>query len=118
LTGCVEPTESHAAVVGLEQEVIRFGSTIDTFVVGGGLVRFGIETARAPISWNEFKQSGGIMLREACAFELAGRTVGAHPLDWFCSYEPVPRRSWCCVEEISDVFDLVVLRWAKSARLA
>jgi hypothetical protein len=111
-----EPTANQ--VVGLEDGTIRFGNTIDTFVVGGGLVRFGIGSTAAPVSWKEFKQTGGITMRETRALESAGRKVGADPINWFCSYEAIPRKNWCCIAEISDVVDLVAFRRAKSVRLA
>jgi hypothetical protein len=111
-----EPTANR--VVGLEEGTIRFGNTIDTFVVGGGLVRFGIDRTAAPVSWQEFNQTGGIAMREACALDSAARKIGADPMNWFCSYDAVPRENWCCIEEISDIVDLVAFRWAKSVRLA
>jgi hypothetical protein len=112
-----EPTASKAvidAVTGLP----RTGNMRDTFEQFGGLVRFEIAPNAAFMNWKEYRAFSGISAKHANELEADGKALGADPINWFCSFEPVTRDNWLCIEEIIEPDDPDRFPWKKSTRLS
>jgi hypothetical protein len=111
-----EPTASKAA---LDQTgKYRTGDCQDTFRSGCGFVRLRISPNVKLLSWREYKRLTDMPSTIANEFERDGRELGADPINWFCSFDPVARDNWLSIEEISDPADLAAFRWKKSARFS
>lgn len=83
-------------------------SRAETFEVGRGLVRFGIDETRVPFGWAYHVRTSGIRRKGARQLERAGRACGANPSDWRVSYEPIPVGE-CVVE----VFNAATGEWER-----
>jgi hypothetical protein len=64
-----------------------------------GMARFGIEFTEQLISWNEYKNNSGIPAREHRAMAKVGKEKGAHPNNWYCSFEDIPLNKCVAIEQ-------------------
>lgn len=69
-----------------------------TYVLGGGLARIGVAPEVAPCDWKAFKQLSGISSKAAKELYNAATQAGSRPVQWFASFENVPRSKWLAVE--------------------
>lgn len=76
-------------------------------VRGGGLYRLGVNPPVAPHDWKSFVRISGISPGGASRLRKAGKAVGADHYRWFCSFDPVGREHWRCLQRL----DLCARRW-------
>jgi len=69
-----------------------------TFVLGGGLARIGVGRDVAPHDWKAFKRLSGISSKMAKELYQAAISAGSRPVQWFATFETVPRSSWLSIE--------------------
>ena len=80
---------------------IHHGAKLTTHTRGGGLIRIGVDPETAPHDWQAFKSLSGINSKHAKGLYQAACQCGAHPGEWFVSFDPVSCDKWRAVE----VFD-------------
>ncbi len=69
-----------------------------TYVLGGGLARIGVDLATAPHDWKAFKQLSGIAPKTAKEVYNAAVQAGSRPGHWHASFEAVARSKWLAIE--------------------
>ena len=64
-----------------------------------GLFRIGVDRDKtAPISWARWKRLSGCPALLASCLEQVGREQGGNPVDWWCTFKPVPVEAWRLTE--------------------
>jgi len=61
-----------------------------THEVGDGLIRFGVDEARVPLTWRYHVRTSGMKVKVARHLERIARELGADPSPWRVVYEPMP----------------------------
>ena len=74
-------------------------ATFDEMVSKIGVIRFGVSPEAVPHSWASFRQMGGMPAAAADALEQAARAEGAHPGNWYATFELVPSSKWTAVQQ-------------------
>jgi hypothetical protein len=64
-----------------------------------GMARFGIEFTDQLISWDAYKNVSGIPAREYREITKIAKEKGAHPSNWFCSFEDIPLSKCIAIEQ-------------------
>jgi len=77
-------------------------ATFDEMVSKIGVIRFGVSPEVAPHSWVSFRQMGAMPAATADALEQAARAEGAHPGNWYATFESVPSSEWTAVQQYVD----------------
>ena len=77
-------------------------ATFDEMVSKIGVIRFGVSPEVAPHPWASFRRMAGMPAATADALEQAARTEGAHPGNWYATFESVPSSEWTAVQQYVD----------------
>lgn len=91
-----EPTANKCAVNG-DGLIIDLNKE-QTEMLGGGLVRIGVDAETAPYDWRALKELSGMSGRIAQGLYDAAIACGARPGDWWGTFDPVPRSKWTAAE--------------------
>ena len=70
-----------------------------------GLWRIEIMPDAAPVHWTNFRRQAGMSNRTAKFLERSAIAIGASPLDWYASFDPIPRDKWVAVERMIETPD-------------
>ncbi len=57
-------------------------------------IRFEIDPAACPYTWEEYKMISGITPREAARLEKKARKQKSLPNTWYVSFNPFPAETW------------------------
>jgi hypothetical protein len=86
-----EPTANKGVIAAVNaDQAMTFAELADSTT----LIRIGVDRATVPMSWRNFRSASGMTNSEADAVEASGRSVGGARMEWFSSFEPVPRQEW------------------------
>jgi hypothetical protein len=64
-----------------------------------GMARFGIGFSDHLISWYAYKNFNVIPVQEYKEITKIAKEKGAHPSNWFCSFEDIPLRKCIAIEQ-------------------
>lgn len=66
--------------------------------IGQGLFRIGVAPEAAPVTWEQFVESGGLPRKMARELKRSARADGSRVEDWRLRYDPLPFTEWARVE--------------------